>query len=417
MRTLLTASLPAFLLPLLAFALVLLYLAMDLHSTALNTWLAIGIWVCSIAAILFAFIYGRTRILLSALLVTSAWILLNHEVHQPLLNHDRGYLGPELSYLLLSTLLPLVILINSLWRERFHQLLDLILRGAFLGCFLLVWVAIAQRFPSELLAWLSTVHYEAVFIESLGLSQIAFFTLTFSSLLLLLQQLFNPHPFYATQLCGLLAICLALPHFLTPGLFDLIILTTLGLLIVALVQEGHQMAFRDDLTGLPGRRALNERLDRLGSRYTLVMGDVDHFKKFNDTHGHDMGDEVLRMVASYLRKTKGGAKAYRYGGEEFTLVFAGKTPEEALPFIEQTREAIAAHSFRARDSAKRPSEDKLGKKQRGQSSGKPIKVTISMGAAARGPSLENPEAVLKAADQALYKAKKAGRNRVHLHAN
>ena len=57
------------------------------------------------------------------------------------------------------------------------------------------------------------------------------------------------------------------------------------------------MAFRDELTGLPGRRALNERLQRLPRQYVLAMTDVDHFKKFNDTHGHDVGDEVLKLVA------------------------------------------------------------------------------------------------------------------------
>ena len=62
--------------------------------------------------------------------------------------------------------------------------------------------------------------------------------------------------------------------------------------------EAYQMAFRDELTGLPGRRALNERMQRLGRNYVLAMSDVDHFKRFNDTHGHDVGDQVLRLVAT-----------------------------------------------------------------------------------------------------------------------
>ncbi|MDP0971523.1 diguanylate cyclase, partial [Klebsiella pneumoniae] len=84
-------------------------------------------------------------------------------------------------------------------------------------------------------------------------------------------------------------------------------------------------AFRDELTGLPGRRALNERTQRLGRNYVLAITDVDHIKRFNDTHGHDVGDQVLRLVASKLSKVNGGGRAYRYGGEEFAVVFAGKS--------------------------------------------------------------------------------------------
>ena len=78
------------------------------------------------------------------------------------------------------------------------------------------------------------------------------------------------------------------------------------MIVAAVVHEAYQMAYRDELTGLPGRRALNDRLERLGRNYVIAMADVDHFKKFNDTHGHDVGDEVLKLVASQLRKVGGG---------------------------------------------------------------------------------------------------------------
>src|SRR4029077_7824091 len=81
-------------------------------------------------------------------------------------------------------------------------------------------------------------------------------------------------------------------------------------------------AFVDALTGLPNRRALDEALARLSGDYALAMVDVDHFKQFNDTHGHDAGDRVLRSVAQQLRATRGG-QAFRYGGEEFCLLFTG----------------------------------------------------------------------------------------------
>lgn len=80
------------------------------------------------------------------------------------------------------------------------------------------------------------------------------------------------------------------------------------------------------------------------------MADVDHFKAFNDTHGHDVGDQVLRMVAAQLRRVSGGGYAYRYGGEEFTLVFPGKTAVEAMPYLETVRQAIEAYQMRLREA-------------------------------------------------------------------
>ena len=177
----------------------------------------------------------------------------------------------------------------------------------------------------------------------------------------------------------------------------------------------RSMAFRDELTGLPGRRALNERLQRLGRTYVIAMADVDHFKKFNDTHGHDVGDQVLRLVASQLRQIGGGGKAYRYGGEEFTLVFPGKTLEECLPHLEQVRQAVEQYRLHLRDPQQRPQSDKQGRQRRAGKGASEVSVTISMGVAERGIQHAAPEDVIKAADQALYNAKSAGRNCVRSH--
>ncbi|TVQ72527.1 MAG: GGDEF domain-containing protein, partial [Chromatiaceae bacterium] len=188
--------------------------------------------------------------------------------------------------------------------------------------------------------------------------------------------------------------------------------TLLLILAIAVIHESFQMAFRDDLTGLPGRRALNERLQRLGRRYTIAMTDVDHFKKFNDTHGHDLGDQVLRVVAAQLRKVSGGGRAYRYGGEEFTIVFPGKTVEQCVPHLEDVREAIEAYEIAVRDESSRPGSKREGRARRGQGKAKKVSVTISMGVAERSQAHPDPETVIKAADQALYAAKQAGRNQV-----
>ncbi|MCK5297148.1 MAG: GGDEF domain-containing protein, partial [Alphaproteobacteria bacterium] len=96
------------------------------------------------------------------------------------------------------------------------------------------------------------------------------------------------------------------------------------MLVSAVIQDSYRMAFIDELTELSGRRALIKDMKKLGSKYSIAMGDIDFFKKFNDTHGHDIGDQVLRMVASNLEKVTGGGKAYRYGGEECTILFPEK---------------------------------------------------------------------------------------------
>jgi GGDEF domain-containing protein len=126
-------------------------------------------------------------------------------------------------------------------------------------------------------------------------------------------------------------------------------LATGGLvLIVSLIETSHRMAFSDELTGLPSRRALTDALMRLPELYTIAMIDLDHFKKLNDEHGHAAGDQVLRLIGSTLTRTEGGGRPFRYGGEEFAVLFPGKSAEDALPYLEDLREAIEASSFTLR---------------------------------------------------------------------
>ena len=181
---------------------------------------------------------------------------------------------------------------------------------------------------------------------------------------------------------------------------------------VAVLQDTFRMAFRDELTGIPSRRALNERLVGLGRSYAVAMVDVDHFKNFNDTYGHDLGDQVLKMVAAHIADVGGGGKAYRYGGEEFTILFPGKDAAEAIPFLEALRKEIENYRLALR-STDRPKKAKGGKRQRGGWRGKDaVSVTVSIGVAERNDRLATPQAVIEAADRALYRAKDKGRNRV-----
>jgi diguanylate cyclase (GGDEF)-like protein len=250
----------------------------------------------------------------------------------------------------------------------------------------------------------------------MSLVQLAYPLFVLAFLLLLVQYLRAPRPLHAAQLVGLLGLLWMLPNtfIVAHGLHVMSSLVML-ILVAAVAHEAYQMAFRDELTGLPGRRALNERLQRLGRSYVIAMADVDHFKRFNDTHGHETGDQVLRLVASQLRKIGGGGKAYRYGGEEFTLVFPGKTLEECLPHLERVRQAVEEYRLQLRDTLSRPQDDKQGRQRRGSAAATQVSVTLSMGVAERGAEQRSPEAVIKAADQALYSAKSAGRNCIRIH--
>ncbi len=185
---------------------------------------------------------------------------------------------------------------------------------------------------------------------------------------------------------------------------------TLGLsMFLMSIESSHALAFMDDLTGLPGRRALERTLQSLTGQYTLAMVDIDRFKKFNDKYGHDAGDEVLRMVAAQLRDVTGGGRAYRYGGEEFTVVFPGRDVSEVTEHLEALRVEIAGHPFviRSPDRPKAPPK----KPKRGKGKGG-VKVTVSIGAAERSDKAPDTASVLKNADKKLYQAKRNGRNRL-----
>lgn len=184
-------------------------------------------------------------------------------------------------------------------------------------------------------------------------------------------------------------------------------------LVWGLLRSTHAMAYRDELTGLLGRRALSERLGRLGRRYAIAMLDVDHFKQFNDKHGHDVGDEVLRMVSSHINRV-GGGTAYRYGGEEFCVVFPRKSVEEAAAELDRVREQIADYRMSIRNRSLRPVKSRDGARKRGATrlGSSQVAVTISAGLAERSEDYPKPDAVVMNADKMLYRAKKAGRNRV-----
>ncbi|MEZ8206987.1 GGDEF domain-containing protein [Vibrio splendidus] len=185
------------------------------------------------------------------------------------------------------------------------------------------------------------------------------------------------------------------------------------LIIVYVMSASHDMAFNDQLTNIPGRHALEVDMKHLGRKYSMAMVDIDHFKKFNDTYGHDIGDDVLKLVARILRETTGGAKAYRYGGEEFTIIFKGKYTEQVKEHLQVLISEIQNYDMTIRNSHERPDDHEVGIKNRGQN-GKPsevVNVTVSIGLS-DSTTTKHPDEVLKLADKALYKAKETGRNKL-----
>ena len=115
----------------------------------------------------------------------------------------------------------------------------------------------------------------------------------------------------------------------------------------------YLLAYHDELTTLPSRRAFNDALLRLQAPYSIAVVDIDHFKRFNDTYGHDTGDQVLGLVAACLARVTGGGQAYRCGGEEFNILFAGKTTDQVVDHLEQLRATVERSEFRMRGGDRR----------------------------------------------------------------
>jgi diguanylate cyclase len=167
------------------------------------------------------------------------------------------------------------------------------------------------------------------------------------------------------------------------------------------LEQARREAMTDGLTSLANRKAFDEALDRAcaraeaeGEALCLAVLDIDHFKAFNDTWGHQTGDQVLRYVASVIgRAGLSPRTAARYGGEEFAIIFPGETARDALTVLEDIRAEVASRVLKRRST----NED-LGA------------VTLSAGVAERRPD-EPPTSLIERADAALYESKRGGRNR------
>lgn len=273
--------------------------------------------------------------------------------------------------------------------------------------------------PVIALFWLLEKHssllhgfvYQSLFsslkVELLFFSQAALLSVFISFFIISLLYMHRGNPFRMAMFAGMILVLYGITFSAKENLsIALIFSWALIIPLFTLISESYRMAYLDELTSLPGRRALNENLNKLGSKYVIAMLDVDHFKKFNDTYGHDAGDDVLRLLGNRLKGITGGGKPFRYGGEEFTLVFSGMDTAGVEKHLEKLRESVANKKFALRKQERR----KGAKKAKKIKKAREVKVTISIGYAERSDKAGSPAQVLKAADKALYRAKKKGRN-------
>jgi diguanylate cyclase (GGDEF)-like protein len=267
-----------------------------------------------------------------------------------------------------------------------------------------------------------------------------------AAIALFIQRFFqNRRPIEPGFVWSIVAVFLWLQFAPTGKASDAYVATAALILAASLIETSYVLAYHDELTGIRGRRAFNESLLSLDQQYAIAIVDIDHFKKFNDTYGHDVGDQVLCMVASRLSQVSGGGQAFRCGGEEFAIVFPNTSAKDAYEHLDSLRRVIERSTFQLRSSERRAERRAAGtieksaerspeaksdrragesdrrrptrKKAIPENSSQPpdrISVTVSIGVAEPSTRLRQPEQVIQAADQALYSAKGNGRNRVEI---
>lgn len=366
--------------------------------------------VSILLAAFLSFKFNQTRFFQAQILLLIAFSL-------PLLD----ILSTQFHYSLSIATLSVTLCILSFTKDRLllgpHGVIRLFILACIAGLLIMAKstfsAELAQAFSSTALTFPAQLSFLENYLPTNDYLSLVIFSCCLIHLLVILfkPQAIHQGKFFAFQ-CALLLLASSQASTLTQ---TITLVTAALIIIIAVIWLSHDMAYRDELTALPSRRALNQLLLSLGRKYTIAMLDIDHFKKFNDTHGHDIGDEVLRMVASKIAKVSGGGKPFRYGGEEFTVVFAGKTPTQVESHLDALRQAIEDYQMTVRGQTRKKDKKNLKKskakrgKKNAENNGK-LSVTISIGFAQREGSNKTPEQVIKAADDALYRAKKAGRN-------
>ncbi|MBF0266883.1 MAG: GGDEF domain-containing protein [Gammaproteobacteria bacterium] len=281
-----------------------------------------------------------------------------------------------------------------------------IIRLSLIALFLLIPYWLVNDLSKNYLQMINQVIFPALEVKLVFFKQSALLAILLSMIIISSSFMARSNPFRSAILVSLI-LCLYALTLPKNHLLSQAVITSFAILLplISLISESYRMAFIDELTNLPGRRALNETLAKLSNQYVIAMLDVDHFKKFNDTYGHDAGDDVLQLLGGRLKNVTGGGQPFRYGGEEFTIVFPGSGLDDVEEHLEQLRESVANRKFSLRKQERR----KKGKSKK-SATGRQVNVTISIGYAEPSSRNKTPTQVIKEADKALYKAKKKGRN-------
>ena len=351
--------------------------------------------------------FRRGRVVLALLTLALAYAS-----YGPLLNDDLAGFRARTVHVALCVFVPFNFAALSLIEERgtfnLHgaQRLGVIaIEAIFTG-----WIMFAGK--TAITAWAYSPLYETKLFAASPIPQLGLAAIALGFAVCLVAWYLKRAPLDLGFAGAMIAFGIAMNGIALPQVFAVFITAGALVLTIAVLQDTFRMAFRDELTGLASRRELNERMMGLGRRYTIAMVDVDRFKNFNDMYGHDLGDQILKMVARKLADVGGGGKAYRYGGEEFTVLFPGKHLDATVPHLETLRKQVADYKLALRAAA-RPEKTQPVKRQRGAfRASKSESVTISIGVAQRSDKLPTADAVIKAADKALYRAKRGGRNQV-----
>lgn len=327
---------------------------------------------------------------------------------------NKGLAGYQKEFLLdlLCILIPLNFLIFNFLKERGILNQHGISRLLFVGAQIIAafWLLKTNQFGIS--SYIAMDIYHQPFAVNTIIKQPGQLVICVSLVVLMTHWLIRPNQLRGAWILALIAVIVALHFVLNTQLATVYFMLAGLILLSAIIINSNNLAYKDELTQMPSRRALKQQLASLGKTYSLAMVDVDHFKKLNDNYGHDVGDEVLKMLAAHLLSVEGGGKAYRYGGEEFTIVFAGKDAGTAFVYLDALRNKIASKPFIVRNK-KRPKE-KSAKKPTKSANTEKLNVTVSIGVAENHLKYNSTQDIMKSADNALYKAKKKGRNRVEI---
>jgi diguanylate cyclase (GGDEF)-like protein len=354
------------------------------------------------AALAFGFNRGRALFAVAALAAAFAGYML-------FLSGGQIDFTARTVYAAICIFVPLDLLVLSQLRERGIFTLYGIRRGGSILLQILLTAWVVSEHNAQITQFAYMPLFDRAALAGSPMPQLGQLLLIVGVSLCAVRSIVNRSMLDAGLAGALTALGVACDAVANPHVFQVFVGTAALIVIVTVLQDTYRLAFQDELTGLPSRRALNERLLALGHRFAVAMVDVDHFKRFNDQHGHDLGDQVLKIVAARLARVGGGGRAYRYGGEEFTLVFAGRSLADAVPRLEAVRREIEHYRVAVR-APDRPARDRRVRPRSAARPSATVSVTISIGVAERNERNPTPLAVLQAADKALYRAKGKGRN-------